>query len=349
MNASRLQALVAAHARRLKQRYPGVVGVGVSEKTRGGQPTGTLALTIYVREKKPPPALGHEDRADLDGALQGAVDNPLDDIDVKVLKPIKKRASGRVRPVATGCSEGHFAITAGTGGPVAVSQGYGRIRISNNHVYANSNQAALGDAIRQPGPYDGGSANDTVGSLVDFIPLRFNGDPNLVDAAIRSMQSEELAVTVTGGYAPNGTKTPALGMSVLKVGRTTDQTRGIIAAVDLALDVDYGPDGLAYFEDQILVESVGAFSQGGDSGSFVMEDAAGNAGVGLLFAGSDDGTQTICNPIQAVEQALGVTIETGVGEPQPPPEAPMEDRPLIVAILLAVALAIIALLAKTCG
>ena len=57
------------------------------------------------------------------------------------------------------------------------------------------------------------------------------------------------------------------------------------------------------FEDQILA---GAMSQGGDSGSLVLDKD--NNAVGLLFAGSN--TSTLMNPIQYVLDAFGVEFAT---------------------------------------
>ena len=66
--------------------------------------------------------------------------------------------------------------------------------------------------------------------------------------------------------------------------------------------VDYdGPT--AVFHGQLMS---GAMSQGGDSGSAVLDDQ--KRVVGLLYAGSD--TTTLINPIQDVLTALNVEIVT---------------------------------------
>ena len=58
---------------------------------------------------------------------------------------------------------------------------------------------------------------------------------------------------------------------------------------------------MAVFTDQLLA---GAMSQGGDSGSAVLDD--NNRLTGLLFAGSD--TTTIINRIENVFSALGISL-----------------------------------------
>lgn len=68
----------------------------------------------------------------------------------------------------------------------------------------------------------------------------------------------------------------------------------------MTVDVQYGAGQVARFTDQLLA---GAMSQGGDSGSAVLNGE--NRLVGLLFAGSD--VTTIINRIEHVFSALGVT------------------------------------------
>ena len=90
-------------------------------------------------------------------------------------------------------------------------------------------------------------------------------------------------------------------MAVKKSGRTTGFTTGEIQQVDVTANVQYGAGQIAVFTDQLLA---GAMSQGGDSGSAVLDDR--NRLTGLLFAGSD--TTTIINRIENVFSALGVSL-----------------------------------------
>jgi hypothetical protein len=92
-----------------------------------------------------------------------------------------------------------------------------------------------------------------------------------------------------------------LGMAVKKSGRTTGLTTGMIEQVDVSANVQYGQNQIAYFTDQLMA---GAMSQGGDSGSAILDD--NNNLVGLLFAGSDN--STIFNRIENVFSALSVGL-----------------------------------------
>jgi hypothetical protein len=133
-------------------------------------------------------------------------------------------------------------------------------------------------------------------------PVRVQAEANLVDAALarpleeRDVSPEILEIGLVAGLGWGG-----LGQAVQKSGRTTGLTRGRIEQTDVTVNVQYGPGLVARFTDQLLA---GAMSQGGDSGSAVLDDE--RRLVGLLFAGSE--TTTVVNRIEHVFSALGVTL-----------------------------------------
>ncbi|SDP86464.1 hypothetical protein [Phyllobacterium sp. OV277] len=224
----------------------------------------------------------------------------------------------RQRPLLIGASIGHFSITAGTLGGFAQHTESGKtVILSNNHVLANENKAKIGDAILQPGAYDGGKKNkDKVGELLAFVPVK-SGMNNLVDAAIASIDADIGfdAVTLTGAGKLKGLrKTPLRpGDKVFKVGRTTGITQGTVTAIevdDVVVSYEFGDIG---FDSQIEIETSGSgpFSSGGDSGSVIM-DEKGYA-CALLFAGSDQGGTngkgvTFANDLSIVLEQLGLTM-----------------------------------------
>ncbi len=258
-------------------------------------------------------------------------------------------------PVPIGVSVGHPSITAGTIG-ARVSDGANVFALSNNHVLAASNQAALGDAALQPGPFDGGSlaAGDAIGTLFDFEPIVFCEvififviceETNRFDAAIALSSPSALGFATPGGEfgsapgygAPSPTLHPAYGdpslqgdedlallqqLPVQKVGRTTGRTTGLIDTIQLTVDVCYDETCslVARFEDQLAVS--GAFSAGGDSGSLVVTDDALRQPVALLFAGSS--TQTILSRIDLVLDRFGVVVDDG-GTTEPVFDAELRD------------------------
>ena len=219
------------------------------------------------------------------------------------------------RPVPIGVSTGHPDITAGTIG-CRVTDGINVYALSNNHVYADENNAEIGNAVIQPGTIDGGSSPaDDIGTLAAFEPIVFHPRArNTIDAAIALSSTSLLGnATPSGGYgAPSSTTATAyVGMAVKKYGRTTGLTEGEVYALNATVRVGYS-SGTARFVGQIII-TPGGFSDGGDSGSLIVTQS-GNNPVGLLFAGSS--TVTIANPIDLVLARFGVTVD---GEEGPPP------------------------------
>lgn len=215
------------------------------------------------------------------------------------------------RPVPIGVSTGHPDITAGTIG-CRVTDGPNVYALSNNHVYANENSAFVGDAVIQPGTYDGGSSPaDDIGTLWDFEPIDFSsGASNIMDAAISLSSPQDLGnSTQSDGYGTpkSGTAVASVGMTVKKYGRTTGETKGRVQGVNATLNVGYST-GVARFVGQIVIGG-GGFSAGGDSGSLVVVGKGSDfrTPVGLLFAGG--GGTTIASPIDAILDRFGVAID----------------------------------------
>jgi hypothetical protein len=109
------------------------------------------------------------------------------EVDVRVIGRVRLLSSPgqvqqRVRPLRPGLSVAHSAVSAGTlGGFVRTASGLAIV--SNNHVLAASNTAAVGDAVLQPGLADGGGPADRVATLTAFERLGTPA-PDLVDAAV---------------------------------------------------------------------------------------------------------------------------------------------------------------------
>jgi len=226
------------------------------------------------------------------------------------------------RPVPTGVSTGHPDITAGT---IAcrVTDGINVYALSNNHVYADENNADIGDAVIQPGTFDGGSSSlDDIGTLFEFESIVFHPRArNKIDAAIAAVIKDNGIPRVGTATPEDGYGTPssttveaALGMDVQKYGRTTGLTSGVITAINATVRVGYD-SGTARFVGQIIIGPSG-FSDGGDSGSLIVTNDESCNPVGLLFAGSS--TVTIANPIDLVLARFGVTVD-GEDTPSPSP------------------------------
>jgi len=219
----------------------------------------------------------------------------------------------RLRPAQGGFSVGHYKITAGTLGtccydltpfPGMPQRFY---ILSNNHVLANANDAKLGDAILQPGPYDGGTVpRDIIARLTRYVPIKFHTPTskplNYVDAAIAEGNLQDLSREIYWAGQPRDLYVaPRVNEIVQKTGRTTGFTTGRITNINATVDVNYGGGRVARFRNQIITTTMSA---PGDSGSLVLD--RDERAVGLLFAGSS--THTIINNILLVQILLKVRV-----------------------------------------
>ena len=285
----------------------GIEGVG-TRLNPGGQPQ----LVVYARSANAAAA------ANIPSHVQGVPTSVL----VTGLIMARSDETSKARPAPIGFSVGHPDITAGTIG-ARVKDASGNIYIlSNNHVLANSNNANVGDNTLQPGPFDGGTSNDVIGTLADFQAISFSGN-NQMDAAISAVNGSDLNGTTPTdeGYGAPGTapKAASLGLRVQKYGRTTGHTHGQVAEINVTVDVCYtcaNPMCTRCAESARFVDQIGisddSFSDGGDSGSLIVTDDNTKNPVGLLFAGGGD--RTFANPIQPVLDRFNITIDPTSGD-----------------------------------
>jgi len=142
----------------------------------------------------------------------------------------------------------------------------------------------------------------STGSRTRLQAVRIQAEDNLVDAAIaKPLDDSDISADILDIGAIAGTTQGVLGMAIQKSGRTTEYTTGTIEQVDVTVNVQYGGGQVGRFTEQILA---GPMSQGGDSGSAVLDND--NNLVGLLFAGSD--TTTIINRMENVFSALDLSL-----------------------------------------
>jgi hypothetical protein len=276
-----------------------LVGLGFGAKSVGRTiADGQLAVRVYVRAKRA--------RRELSAAE--TIPDSVNGMQTDVIAV--GDVAARARPTLCGVSIGHPAVTAGTMGCLVRRRGSGAAAIYilfNNHVMANCNEGAAGDAILEPALMDGGDPNDPIAELTDFEPLLFGGPVNLFDAAIaRVLDPAEVDPRILAiGAVGFPVVAPVLYQSVRKRGRTTLHTLGAILDVSADVRVRYDTR-VAFFEDQIAISGTGgAFSDTGDSGSLVV-DAVTRRPVALLFSGGID--VTFASPIQPVLDCFGMEI-----------------------------------------
>jgi hypothetical protein len=313
-----------------------VVGVGVGYKEKGGKATAEESVVVFVKKKvKKGDLRSHQVIPD---KIEEAKTDVIEIGEMRLLVNTQ-----RYRPVRPGCSIGHYAISAGTLGAIVRDKRTGeRLFLSNNHVLANvtngrDGRARQGDAILQPGAYDGGKLDkDVVAYLYRYAPIskimaesdcpvaaaavstvntvfkmvkpsysmklmKTSNQNNIVDAAVAKPAQVDINDEILEIGEVRGVADPKLGDRVKKNGRTTGYTEGTIKAVDVTMKVALGEDSYAVFTEQVLSDIKSA---PGDSGSLILD--SNNRAVGLLFAGSD--TATLFNKISNVMKELEVDI-----------------------------------------
>jgi hypothetical protein len=280
---------------------PNIIGTGVGKKEIDGKVVSSIMVFV---EKK----LSEDDIIKKYSAAE-VIPSNIDGVPTSVIevgKITKQGFQSKVRPIQPGYSIGHAQITAGTLGGLFKDKDGEIVALTNNHVGAWENKAAIGDPIYQPGPMDAprGSIAFTnwsqpantlpyFGTLKRFIPL--NRANNLHDSAIIKVHKSFIDSNLISTQYPqinkqmNSTNTAAIGMRVQKCGRTTGYTTGSVMALHGSFTIAYD-FGSARFNDCVVFSGMSA---GGDSGSLIFDENM-NA-VALLFAGSDK--VTLGNPI----------------------------------------------------
>lgn len=308
-----------------------VHAVGVGRKIVDGVETGTLAVRIYVAQKIAPSLLPPRDRLPetIDGLPTDIIESPPPFLLARKSRKSTVKAAAqactnnrrkRQRPVLGGISTAHRDVTAGTISCFCRSTRHGDDPatvhvLSNNHVFANVNQAQAGDDLFQPGPADGGTSSEHFAELHRFVPLKLGGSlPNRVDAAIGALlPGVEFKPEICQIGKIKGIGQADEDMAVRKHGRTTGLTEGVVndASVDSLVGMDHAdPSVVALFENQMRIERVAphpAFGLGGDSGSLILSKARTEA-VGLYFAGPDSGEYGLANHIADVLAELQIEL-----------------------------------------
>ena len=201
---------------------------------------------------------------------------------------------------------------AGTLGAIVLDSKGGQPAILSNWHVLHTPAGAIGDEIVQPGAFDDNSTQFNVMGRLLRSHLGAAGD-----CAICSIDSRKVDPTLLGLKTVVGRIGKAeLGDKVVKSGRTTGVTFGVVTRVETITKINYGPgitENIGGFEigvDKTNKPADGEISKGGDSGSCWMaidkSNKATDVVLGLHFAGdaedSDAEFALACNAHSVFEK-----------------------------------------------
>lgn len=281
--------------------------------------TDELAIRIHVKEKRPRgPALEAAIAAGKTWALLPErfkgfqVDVPQGTYRLHQVNASWRR-SGNQRPRRNDPLRGGISVSNayrniyGTlGGPVVDRSTGERMLLSNWHVLAGSWSAQPGWPIYQPGVGDGGRSTDAVALLSRHAMA------SGLDAAVAKLNGSRDLINDQIDLGPvHGVGRAMLGMEVVKSGRKTNVTYGVVTAIEATLKMTYRDGIERLIQNVITIEPRGPrreVSAGGDSGALWCDTQKKMRAVALHFAGTDDPERALAMDIQAVLDALNVDL-----------------------------------------
>ena len=319
-------------------RKKNVIGVGIGYKTTGGKATSNLSLVSLVQNKVNRTELSADDV--IPPEIQGVVTDVVQVGKIVAYKARTDRWRPAPPGVSIGhyhITAGTFGAVVrdrSTGRRLILSNNHVLANSNEGNIGDPILQPGPADGGRDPQDRiatlerfvrikmdNEDSGDDPTCGIAQFITSLLNtfakmsgsshriqakrivttASPNLVDAAVAKPTDDSyISDEIVDIGKVNKVREAELNLEVTKSGRTTGTTEGRITTINAIIQVGYGGNLVATFEDQILTTDM---SEPGDSGSLLVSKAD-KAAVGLLFAGSD--TVTVHSPIQFVMDALNV-------------------------------------------
>lgn len=298
---AQLRALVRQQAAPLLE-DPNITSVGIGYKIVDGKQTNQLCVQFTVGTKLEPEALeGSRTVAIPETLTFEGLTLPTDVVErrfepsyKRITPELKSDRKSRLDPIQPGASIGHPTITAGTLACLVRDRQSQEIMLLSNWHVLNGAAGQIGDTIVQPGRYDDNRVEQNKAGVLARSFLGLAGD-----CAVARLSGRGAAPTVLGLQTQiHELGDPELGDRVVKSGRTTAVTYGIVTRIHTISRLNY--DG--------RIEDIGGFeigpdadnpavnneiSMGGDSGSaWIAVEGATVTGtmLGLHFGGEAGGS-----------------------------------------------------------
>jgi endonuclease G, mitochondrial len=303
-----------------------ISSVGIGYKQKNGSPTKELAIQFTVNKKVATDLLESLDTKEIPKSIMvDGVEFQTDVLERSYSKAFKIVAEEigsirktRVDPIMPGVSVANIKISAGTIGCIVFDRETGAPYILSNWHVLHGPEGNLGDTIVQPGPHDDNRVQlNQIGKLVRSH-LGPAGDCAVASIEARAFKQEDFEIHIK----PEKIGEPFLGDKVVKSGRTTGVTHGIITRINTIVKIDYGgtigEQSIGGFEigpDENNLPGDGEISKGGDSGaSWLFKSSNGKPSkvmAGLHFAGEGSGElneYAIACYAQSIFEKLSITL-----------------------------------------
>lgn len=305
---------------------PNITSVGIGYKKKNGKPTKEIAIQFTVEQKAEPEQLERLNTTLIPKSINiGGVEVPTDVIQRKFAVEYRlvaeTQASDRKRridPVFPGVSVANVRESAGTIGCIVYDRTNGTPYILSNWHVLHGPEGVIGDEIVQPGPHDDNRMHlNHLGKLVRSH-LGHAGDCAVATIEDREFRPSIMELKVVMEKLGD----PELGDKVVKSGRTTGVTHGIVSRIHVITKIDYGGStgeqevgGFEIELDPDMPPDNGEVSMGGDSGSvWLFKSDTGkptNIIAGLHFAGegpSDPNEHAIACYSKSVFEKLEILL-----------------------------------------
>ncbi|WP_133272438.1 DNA/RNA non-specific endonuclease [Hymenobacter radiodurans] len=285
---------------------PNITSVGIGYKQQDGKTTDTISIQFTVEQKTGPDVIlerlntkkipkcflidGQEVPTDV---IERSYQPAYRRVPIALTSPRKQR----VNPIVPGISVSHAKGMAGTIGCIVYDQHSGAPYILSNWHVLHGPGGQIGDEVVQPGLYDDNRvAQNRLGKLVRSH-LGAAGDCAIASIEGRNFQADILDLDV----AIDEIGEPELGDTVIKSGRTTGVTQGVVTRIHTIARINYGGlvgnQAIGCFEigpDPAHLPADGEISKGGDSGAvWLFKSDSGRTTrimAGLHFAGETAGS-----------------------------------------------------------
>lgn len=316
-------------------RDPNISSIGIGYKVKNGKTTDAISVQFTVKRKSLPELLeaaGTEPipkSFEIDGVVvpTDVLERTYETSHQLVAEAASSSRKTRLNPIVPGVSVAHPKVSAGTIGCIVFDRNHGAPYVLSNWHVLNGPSGALGDDIVQPGPADDNRVHlNRMGKLIRSH-LGHAGDCAVASIEDRQMKAEILDLAVK----PEQLAEVELGDKVIKSGRTTGVTHGIVRRILTIAKIDYGgstgEQEVGCFEigvDRNHRPANGEVSKGGDSGSvWMIKGTNGKASkilAGLHFAGegpSDPDEHALACYPKSVFEKLEISLTAPVRVDRP--------------------------------